>query len=326
MTNRILDFSQTPARLRLDCGCLVAETSNTILTRVALTDIESIVLSHPQISVSQALLGALASCGITVVFCDEKLRPAGMMLPLEGHQAQRARFRAQAALSTPRRKRLWQEIVQAKIRAQAATLEEFLGEDAGLREMAKRVGSGDPNNHEAQAARRYWPLLFPDNGFRRRDEMDARNHVLNYGYAILRAAVARALCGAGLHPSFELHHRSPYNTFPLADDVMEPFRPAIDRAVRLESDRRARDGQELGVDAESKKAVISALIARYRAGSESRTLLDLLTRSAQTLVTAVLDPKCSYTIPDWKVDLRKDVASAIQDNVDSRNVRSAGRH
>ena len=325
MTNRILDFSQAACRLRIRNDCLeVTSNDDSVVATIALGDIESVVLSHPQISVTQAVLGRLSSYGIAVVCCDERQRPVGMMLPLEGNQSQRARFRAQSELSEPRRKRMWQTIVQAKICAQGQVLQEFDGLDYGLAAMAKRVGSGDPRNVEAQAARRYWPLLFPEERFRRRDDEDVRNHLLNYGYAVLRAAVTRRLCGAGLHPSFSLHHSSPYNTFPLADDVMEPFRPAVDRIVRLESERRLAAGEELSLDAAAKKAVIGALTMRYRVEGESRTLLDVLSRHCQVLASSIMEKNVIYSIPEWRAELRKDVTRAVSDHVDIRDVRSTG--
>ncbi len=325
MTNRILDFSQAACRLRIRNECLeVATADDALQATIALADIESVILSHPQISVTQTVLGRLSAYGIAVVCCDERHRPVGMILPLEANQSQRARFEAQSTLSEPRKKRIWQTIVQAKITAQGRTLSEFDGVDYGLTAMAKRVGSGDPANLEAQAARRYWSLLFPEDRFRRGDEEDTRNHLLNYGYTVLRAAVTRRLCGAGLHPGFSLHHCGPYNTFPLADDVMEPFRPAIDRTVRLEIDRRLESGEELTLDSASKKAMIEALTLRYRVEGESRTLLDILSRHCQALASSLLDKNVVYSIPEWKVELRKDVDRAVSNHVDSRDVRFAG--
>ena len=325
MTNRILDFSQAACRLRIRNECLeVATADDAIQATIALTDIESVILSHPQISVTQAVLGRLSAYGIAVVCCDERHRPVGMILPLEANQSQRARFQAQATLSEPRKKRMWQTIVQAKIAAQGRILAEFDGLDYGLTAMAKRVGSGDTANVEAQAARRYWPLLFPEDRFRRGDEEDTRNHLLNYGYTVLRAALTRRLCAAGLHPAFSLHHCSPHNTFPLADDVMEPFRPAIDRTVRLEADRRLHTAEELTLDPAAKKAIIGAMTMRYRIEGESRTLLDILSRHCQVLAYSLTDKTMVYSIPEWSAEIRKDVSRTVSNHVDSGNVRSAG--
>lgn len=324
MTNRILDFSKDPVRLRIDNGCLAVRAQDgSELDSIPLSDIESVVLSNPAITISQSALASLAAAGVSTIVCDAKSRPVGMVLPLEAHQEQRARFLAQTTLSAPRKKRLWQSVVRAKIAAQAQILEEFRGIDYGLRAMAKRVGSGDPSNVEAQAARRYWLMLFSEEGFRRRDEEDARNHCLDYGYAVLRAAVARAVCASGLHPSLSVHHRSPYNTFPLADDLMEPFRPAIDRTVALEIASRS-SAEPLALDPRAKRALIGALTARYRADGESRTLPDLITRTCQSFAAAVLSADVEFAVPDWTAELRKDVNRTIQNHVDLRDVRSAG--
>lgn len=325
MTNRILDFSERAVRLRVKDGCLCVESlESTRLASIAIADIESVILSHPQVSITQSVLGRLAAANVAIICCDERQRPVGMLLPLEGHNGQGSRFRGQIELSPPRKKRLWQSIVKAKIQAQALVLEEFQGADFGLRAMAKRVGSGDAANLEAQAARRYWPLLFPETTYRRRDEDDARNHILDYGYAVLRAAVTRRLCGVGLHPSIELHHRSTYNTFRLADDVMEPYRPAIDRVVRLEYSRRIESRIEFSLDAEAKRGVIGGLTQRYRVEGETRTLLDVITRNCQLLASAIMDRGMEYSVPEWKPDLRKDVSRAVQDHVDICDVRSTG--
>lgn len=325
MTNRILDFSETPVRLRVDTGrILVTSPEGVHLDAVPLTDIESVLLSQPAITLTQAVLSQLAEAGVPAIVCDSRRRPVGMLLPLEAHQEQRKRFLAQCDLPAPRQKRLWQTVVRAKIAAQAGTLQEIHGVDFGIGPMARRVGSGDPNNVEAQAARRYWLALFPEDRFRRRDEEDARNHLLDYGYAVLRSSVARALCASGLHPSLSIHHRAPFNTFPLADDLMEPFRPAVDRAVYLEASRRLDAGEPLLLDPAAKKALFAGITARYRCAGESRTLFDLITRACQSFAAALLSPEVQFVLPPWQLDLRKDVSHAVSDHVDLRNVRSAG--
>jgi CRISPR-associated protein Cas1 len=215
-----------------------------------------------------------------------------MVLPLRAHHAQAERFRRQAQMSRPRKKRLWQSIVQAKIRAQALVLEQATGTDEGLRALAPRVRSGDAGNLEARAARHYWALLFPDSGFRRRDEADVRNHLLNYGYGVLRSMTARAICGAGLHPSLSLFHSNVHNPFGLADDLMEPFRPIVDLSVH---------GMiEAALTPQSKRALISALLGRYMADGEQRTLPDVLVRAAQSLAHAVLDERRKLWLPELR--------------------------
>ena len=165
-----------------------------------------------------------------------------MLLPLEGHSTQGERFALQAAVSLPTRKRLWRDIVHSKILAQSIILKEFWEIDRGLEQMASRVLIKNAANVEAQAARRYWKSLFGDSNFRRDRDAQDQNRFLNYGYAVLRAIVVRAVCGAGLHPSLGLHHHNRYDAFRLADDLVEPFRPSVDRVV-------VRYCQKCGADA-----------------------------------------------------------------------------
>jgi CRISPR-associated protein Cas1 len=207
-----------------------------------------------------------------------------MLLPLVCHSLQTGRFAAQAALSLPAKKRLWQQIVRAKIQAQARLLEEKLDADCGLRAFASRVRSGDAGNLEAQAARIYWRKLFNDPHFRRDPDADGLNSCLNYGYAVLRAIVSRSLCGAGLHPSLGVHHHNRYDAFCLADDLMEPFRPIVDREVASLRDAR---GPEPPLDKESKRALLQTLLGRFEAAAESRTLFDWASRTAESLAAAI---------------------------------------
>jgi CRISPR-associated protein Cas1 len=326
MTNRILDFSMEPARLSFRNGLLVIDVPAKQVLMVPIAEIAAVILGHPQISLTQAVLGQLGKVGIAVVCCDEKFRPSGMLLPMEAHHRQSQRFEKQAKLTAPRKKRLWQSIVVAKILSQAQVLEELRGLDYGLRGYARRVGSGDPGNVEAHAARRYWTILFAEQeeSFRRTDEDDVRNHLLDYGYAVLRSVVARCLCASGLHPSFGIHHRSPYNTFPLADDVMEPFRPAIDRVVFQMARELAGTRAGLRMDPESKRRVITAITDRYYAEDEQRTLLDLIQISCQRLAHVVEGCSDRFEIPLWRTEVKKRAARALSHHVDVRDVRSAG--
>ncbi|MGH9467240.1 MAG: type II CRISPR-associated endonuclease Cas1, partial [Terriglobales bacterium] len=198
-----------------------------------LSELAALVISNPAVTMTQAVIAGVAEGGGATVICDRKHLPAAVMLPVQVHVTQTERFSAQVRMTAPLRKRLWQRIVIAKIRAQARLLDSLHGDDSGLAQMAARVRSGDGANLEGQAAQRYWPRLFRDPHFRRGREGPDQNSHLNYGYAVLRAVVARALCGAGLHPSLGLQHHNRYDPFCLANDLMEPFRPIVDRAVYL---------------------------------------------------------------------------------------------
>ncbi len=289
MTDRILDIAATAASLHSRHGLLVVDVEGVEREAIPFADLAAVVVSNRQVVFTQSVLTGLAEAGATLITCDEKHHPASMLLPLSGHYAQGERFARQAALPEPRKKRWWQAIVRAKINAQAMTLERLRGLDYGLTGMARRVASGDPQNVEAQAARRYWMLIFGDSDFRRGEDGDPRNARLNYGYAILRAAAARALCASGLHPSFGLHHRNRLNPFVLADDLMEPFRPVVDRVVaQLET-------PDAELTPAVKRALIGAVTGRYRMEGEQRTLFDLFTRTAQGLAAAVMAAD-----PGWK--------------------------
>lgn len=180
---------------------------------------------------SAELIVRLAERGSPLVVCDAKKRPRAMLLSLEGHHLQGERFWQQAEARPGLRNRLWKQIVQSKLRAQARTLEAFGASAAALRRLAEKVRSGDPNNLEAQGARMYWSLLFGDR-FRRDPDAEDANALLNYGYTVLRSATARAVVAAGLHPTLGLHHRNAFNPCGLADDLMEPLRPIIDATVK----------------------------------------------------------------------------------------------
>jgi CRISPR-associated protein Cas1 len=299
MTDRVLDLSLEPARLSIRNGLLVVEAGGEEKAAIPCSEIAAVVVAHRQVTFTQAVLGTLAASGAILVACDERHMPAAMMLPLDAHHAQAERFRLQVAMSAPAKKRLWKTIVQAKIRAQASNLERALSHDGGLRALIPRVRSGDPDNIEARAARRYWALFFAENGdrFLRANDEDPRNHLLNYGYAVLRAVTARAICACGLHPTFSLQHGNAFNPFALADDLMEPFRPAVDWSVRALSS--ASSPQPPSLVPEVKRALIAAVLGRVVAAGEERSLPDVILRVAQSLAAVVTRAARSIDIPQW---------------------------
>lgn len=280
---RIVDISDSPARLALRQGLVVIDRPQQPPVTFPVRELGVVLLAHPQISVTQPLLAALASSGAVLIACDERRLPTGMFLSLVVHSLQAQRMAAQAAATLPTRKRLWQQIVRAKIRAQALVLEELRGDDAGLPGLVPQVRSGDPHNVEAQAARRYWCRLLPGIDFRRDYEAPDANQLLNYGYAVLRAIVARAIVAAGLHPSLGLHHHHRANPFCLADDLMEPLRPVVDRVVARYVDQQGRTAD---LSPEAKRDILAALSGRFPADGQLRTLFDLAASAAQGLVDA----------------------------------------
>lgn len=293
MTNRIIDLSNLPAHLSAKGGLLEISLDKERSFSYSFDDLAAVVVSHPQVSFSQAALARLAGAGAVVVICNDKHMPVAMTMPIESHWYQAERFVRQAALAIPRKKRLWQKIVRAKISNQAALLVATNGSDSGLAELAKRVGSGDPANVEARAAKLYWPRLFNDKHFYRSNDEDPRNALLNYGYALLRATLARSICASGLHPSFGLHHANKLNAFPLADDLMEPYRPIVDaRVVQICAD----ESIPMDMSSPTKQALLAVLAARYRSEGEIRTLHDISARCAQSLAAAILNPKADFNI------------------------------
>lgn len=298
MTDRVLDFSLEPARLSIRNALLVVEIGGVEKGAIPCEEIAAVLISHRQVTFTQSVLSELAKAGAITLTCDEKFMPAAMVLPVDAHHAQAERFRQQAALGLPRKKRLWQSVVRAKIRAQASAMLAVTGSDQGLNALVAKVTSGDTANVEARAARRYWSRIFGAD-FTRSDPEDARNSFLNYGYAVLRAITARAICGAGLHPSFCLFHSNVHNPFGLADDLMEPFRPVVDRvAVHLASQAAAANRQcELAP--EIKHQIIAAVVGRYEADGELRSLTDILVRVAQSLAAVIMGARESLWLPEW---------------------------
>ncbi len=199
---------------------------------VPIEDIGFVILDNQQIIITHGLIAALLENNAAVITCDQKHMPTGLLLPLESHTVQNQRFRKQLEASEPLKKNLWQQTIQAKIRNQAKLLSKRNIEIANMLHWAGEVKSGDTRNHESQAAAYYWGRIFPQlPDFRRGREEHPPNNLLNYGYAILRATVARALVSSGLLPTLGIHHHNKYNAYCLADDIMEPYRPFVDEIV-----------------------------------------------------------------------------------------------
>ena len=197
---------------------------------IPIEDIGFVVLEHQQTSITLPLLNALSDNNVAVIICGNDYMPNAMLMNLDSNKTQGESFRAQIEVSEPLKKGLWKQIVEAKIRNQAALLNK-LGKDGDkLKPYYSNVKSGDSDNREGIAAKIYWNELFGDNFIRSREGIEP-NSLLNYGYTLLRAAVARALMSSGLLPAFGLFHRNRYNAFPLADDIMEPYRPYVDEIV-----------------------------------------------------------------------------------------------
>jgi len=284
-----------PARLRLQEKQLVVVQDDGELT-LAIEDIAVIVLDTPQITMTTALMSAFAMQGVVVIFPDLRHHPCGIFLPFHTHYAQAAIACLQVGVSLPLKKRLWQAIIRQKIVNQAAVLGKRDRMQAKrLIAMQDRVQSGDPDNIEAQAARFYWGCLF-DN-FTRANEGDLRNALLNYGYAIVRAALARACVACGLLPAFGIHHQSKSNSFNLADDLIEPFRPFVDWLVWQYILQR-KGAEEMNV--EDRRHIMSILQFPIRLDDGVTTLGSATEKCANSLVRAYESKATDLLVlPNW---------------------------
>ena len=231
MLKRALFFS-TPFCLSLKNNQMIIHTQEMpdVQKSVPIEDIGFVILEHQQINITLPLLNALSDNNVAVILCDNDFMPNAMLMNLDSNTTQGESYRAQIEASEPLKKGLWKQIVEAKIRNQAALLTK-LGKDGDkLKSCYMNVKSGDTDNREGVAAKIYWTELFGADLMRSREGIEP-NNMLNYGYTLLRAAVARSLMGSGLFPAFGIFHRNRYNAFPLADDIMEPYRPYVDEIV-----------------------------------------------------------------------------------------------
>ena len=255
MIKRTIVFT-SQCRVSLKNGQLIVENHETGEQKKSpVEDLGIVLIENQQVSITVPALNALSANNCAVVFCDSKHMPSSMLMPLESNSVQGERYRDQVEASLPLKKGLWKKIVQMKIRNQSSLLTK-IGRDGGkLKPFYTNVKSGDSDNREGIAAKIYWDELFGDEFVRSRTGPDP-NALLNYGYSILRAAMARAIIGSGLSPSFGLFHKNRYNAFPLADDLMEPYRPYVDAVVYQ---LRLEDKKEL--DSEVKQRLLCILFA-----------------------------------------------------------------
>lgn len=238
MIKKTLYFGN-PAYLSLKLEQLVIKTQKqeddgeSLTKTIPIEDIGVVVLDHRQITITQGVMEKLLENNCAVITCDSRHLPVGLLLPLVGNTVQNERFRSQIDSSLPLRKQLWQQTIQAKIANQAAVLEYSTSRRHGnMLVWVSQVKSGDSDNVEARAATYYWKTIFPERpDFLRGQFEDDPNGLFNYGYAVLRAVVARSLVMSGLLPTLGIHHHNRYNAYCLADDIMEPYRPYVDRLV-----------------------------------------------------------------------------------------------
>ena len=253
MIKRTVDISEA-AYLHLKHQQLLIDKQGVTVGQVPIEDLGVLILQHAAIVLTQQLVIACQKNKVIIIFCDEKHLPYSAILPIaEANTLHNKILKQQVSITEPTRKRLWQQIVQHKIKQQALTLTLLGKESTRLTYLIQKVKTGDSDNCEAIAAQTYWKLLF-GNDFRRDADLEGINSLLNYGYSIIRAMIARSICGAGLHPTLGLFHQNQYNALCLADDVMEPFRPWVDWSVH-----QMAQNEQLEINQHSKQILLSLL-------------------------------------------------------------------
>lgn len=291
MIGRIIEVAQDHRHLRMERGHMCVMEGERLLARIPLDDIAAVIANAHGLSYTNNLLVALAERKAAFVLCGANHAPVGLLWPVVGHHAQAQRMDAQLAVSRPRQKRLWQTLVKAKLQHQAAVLQAHGRPHVPVAALIPKVRSGDPDNIEAQAARRYWGLLFGPQ-FRRDRQASGVNAMLNYGYMVLRAATARAVLSAGLHPTLGLHHANAQNPMRLVDDLMEPYRPFIDHAVAYLVQR----GHDQ-VDDAVKRGLVNVLYADLPGPEGVSPIMVWLHRLAASLARHYQDGRTAVQLP-----------------------------
>lgn len=287
-------FISNPYHLSVKSNQLVISAKNGMdIGKAPVEDLGFLVLEHPQISLTMKLVEELSENNVATVFCDSKHMPSSMLLPLDAHHIQSELFRAQISATEPLKKNLWKQTVEAKIRNQAFLLEKLEKPATQLKTISRSVKSGDSENREGFAARIYWTALFGKEFIRDRYG-EAPNPFLNYGYILLRSAVARALAGSGLLATLGIHHRNRYNSFCLADDIMEPYRPWVDEiAFDLHEKYPGCDFLEK----EHKAELLQLMAADVHIGENKRPLMVALSQTTASLSRCFTGEQRKITYP-----------------------------
>lgn len=309
MIGRIVEIADDRRHLFLSRGFMVVqdtEGERKELGQIPLDDIAAVIANAHGLSYTNNLLIALAERNAPFVLCGANHNAAGMLLPIEGNFQQAKRFDAQNAASQPTLKRLWADIVKSKLQQQAAALEAANVTSIPLSALVKKVRSGDPDNFEAQGARRYWGLLFGE-AFRRDQQLEGLNAMLNYGYTVLRATTARAIVAAGLHPTMGLHHSNQGNAMRLTDDLMEPFRPMIDLKVW----QLHQQGESL-ITPETKRALVRTMYDDMQTNVGVTPVIVCTQRLATSLAQIFIGEKEKLDLPLPGLPLN--LAAALQDD------------
>lgn len=294
MIGRIVEIADDRRHLFAQRGFMVVRAAGgdrEELGQIPLDDIEAVIANAHGLSYTNNLLVALAERGAPFVLCAANHTPVGMLLPIDGNYEQARRIEGQLAAKLPVHKRMWAAIVRSKLQQQAAVLEAVGVSPMHLLALARKVRSGDPGNLEAQGARHYWGRLFGD-AFRRDQSAGGINSLLNYGYTILRSATARAVIAAGLHPSIGLFHSNAGNPMRLVDDLIEPFRPAVDMKVWL----LQKNGEQDVVPA-TKRALVQTLHDDMSTDSGATPISVCMQRVAVSLAQVYLGERSELDLP-----------------------------
>ena len=303
MVGQIVEITKTGYSLKKYRGFLTINCGVDVVGKIAMDDIVAVLISVPGCSVSTVLIDQLCRHNIPLVICGNNYVPTSITLPIQGHTRQFKTMRAQAEMSQPRRKRAWKYVVSAKIRNQAELLSRISKDSAPLIRLSKKVRSGDVDNCEAQAAKYYWQNLF-GSSFRRNRYGLGINSSINYVYTVVRACVARGVCGAGLHPSFSLHHRNPQNPLNLVDDLMEPFRPVADYLL---IHKPIEYWRELNVETKTQLAAITTVRLTYQ--SESSPLSIAAVKVARSFADYCLKESNEFEFPALPLPLEMAVVA-----------------
>lgn len=280
LSSRVVDISNGPARLRIDNGLLVIDAGQ--LTKVPVKQIQALILSHPAVTLTASVLSTLSLENVPIISCDGQFFPAAQTVPYSAASLSAERARQQIAASKSLTDFIWKQIIEAKIRNQAAVLSQFGHEERSkmLIEIAHTLI--DAQKAEALAARLYFETLF-ESGFNRRDDGFFENRILNYSYALLRSRVTRAICATGLNPTFGINHHNRYNSFALADDLMEPWRPLYDlKSLEVIS------GGTLDLTPAVKRELIEFAEQRIKIRNTERSVADWVFRSVRNCCLCIV--------------------------------------
>ncbi len=280
MIKKIVEISRAGTHLSVKLGQLVVRRKEEPDRQIPCEDIGVLMVDHAGVTYTHSVFTMLLKEGAAIVLCNGTHHPTGMLLPIETNSVQSERFRYQIDAKEPLKKQLWKQLIRVKIAHQAWVVQEDEETARALKGLRDKVRSGDPNNIEAQASRRFWRAYLQNIEFRRRREGRHPNHLLNYGYTVMRAAVARAICSAGLLPTLGIHHRNRYNAYCLADDMIEPFRGFVEERVRDMCDGVQED---IDLDQHAKASLLEVLYTPVKIAGFNGPLMVGLHRTMASL-------------------------------------------